>query len=327
MSRGVIVAAEIAEASGVEWEAAMLFAAGDRAALRRHLETEAHKDHAEAWRLMFGLDRLAGDETAFEDRALEYAVRFESLPPVWVSPRDALGGNAPAERVAVRSMTPDGLMQVLIRLEKPEPVVLDFGLVKRIDIAGCELLALGLRERLEQRHATTVANVERIVTGIRQSRIAARNGATDSKPAWLFVLVADQLLGKREDFEKDARHFRETYGETLEWQAADPPASDSRDPTFVHAGHDLSLCDAAWFAALEKIKPKATVDFAATRTASLDAAHAFVVGVARRRRRNYRLVRERVAASAARVHRRPAIHAPVRSRRGAGMKPRAGALP
>lgn len=278
--------AELGEIGRVEWEAAMLFAADDRAALKQFLEAQARDERPEAWRLLFGLDRLNGDEESFESRALDYAVKFEISPPLWVAAgADAAEGPA-GEWFAVESMIPDDLMAVLLRLDKPEPVALDFGAVKRIEVAGCELLAQGMRERLQKRRATSLRNVERIVAGIRQNRLASANANADAKAAWLFVLVAQQLLGKRDEFERDAAQYRKTFGEFVEWHAGESVAGHAvgtaaPDHSAIRVGRDLATCDALWFAALERGAKKATLDFSATRGASLAAAHAFVAGIAR----------------------------------------------
>ena len=46
------IAALLGEANRVEWDAAMLFAAGDHAALRSYLEAQLSQEGADAWRLM-----------------------------------------------------------------------------------------------------------------------------------------------------------------------------------------------------------------------------------------------------------------------------------
>ena len=74
-------------------EAAILYASGQGEMAERLLKDILATGNRRAWHMLFDLYCIQSREKDFEQLALEYAMRFETSPPVW----QKLAGNAAAK--------------------------------------------------------------------------------------------------------------------------------------------------------------------------------------------------------------------------------------
>lgn len=119
-----------------------------------------------AWVLLLELLQWAGEQAAFDDRAVEYAVTFEMSPPSWEppAPQRSLAAHAkPKARAgdaellawseAITGANPPQVAELLEFAQARSNVVLDMSTVDRIDFASAGALVNAIH-RLAQQHKT-----------------------------------------------------------------------------------------------------------------------------------------------------------------------------
>jgi len=137
-----------------------------RAALESAVNEEAREAGEGAWVLLLELLQWLGEQAAFDDRAVEYAVTFEMSPPSWepaskghvMPPRKAkTRGANDAELLpwtdAVTGSTPTQVKELLDFAQTRSNVVLDMTSVERVDFASAGALVNAI-QRLGQQHKT-----------------------------------------------------------------------------------------------------------------------------------------------------------------------------
>jgi anti-anti-sigma regulatory factor len=205
-------------------ETAILFANGQsQEALARICEAIATDDlgawHLQAWLMLFDLQQHLGMRTEFEDRALEFVVRFERSPPVWSDPPPPApttpatlrtgGAGHVALTGGLTAASAPAIEHLRRMLEKQPRLRLDLGRLNGIDGAGARLLLDTLttaRKARKDLYFTGEAELLRLV----QAQAAAGDRGAD--PAlWLLALEIAQQLGDESRYEDLALEYTVTY--------------------------------------------------------------------------------------------------------------------
>ena len=212
----VVTEIESSFAPGVE-DAAMLYANGRTDEAINHLKMFIHRTPEEEslWLMLFDLYWVSQQQQEFEKLAMEYAVKFEKSPPVWVAcglPKFTNTGK-PAPVV-----TSDGqLFSLKGRLDQhmadrihllqeaasKGAIQLDLSGITEVMPEGCILLQVALVKLQKQRSKLQIASGALI--GLLQKYVAdAASGATEP---WLLLMQLYQLQGKQTEFEDLAIAF------------------------------------------------------------------------------------------------------------------------
>jgi anti-anti-sigma regulatory factor len=216
-------------------EAAVLFANGQTADAYARLTKALQGEDLGAWTLqvwlmMFDVLQHLGKKAEFEERSLEFVVKFERSAPVWVDvpaapkPNPALrtGGAATVSLTGTLGAQSASALEQLRKAADRQPRLrLDFAKLQGIDPAGCALL-------LQTLHAFKAGKKEVWLTGeatiIRLLREAAKAGdASVDKHVWLLLLELHQMLGLQNEFEEAAVDYAVTY-------EVSPPSWEPRPP-------------------------------------------------------------------------------------------------
>jgi anti-anti-sigma regulatory factor len=258
-------------------ETAILFANGQaQEALTRVGEAITNEDlgpwHLQAWLMLFDLLQHLNMRAEFEERTLQFVVRFERSPPVW---SDALppaptptmlrtgGSGHVALTGGLTSASAPAIEHLRRMLEKQPRLRLDLGRLDGIDGAGARLLLdtlAGARKAKKELYFTGEAELLRLVEA------QASAGDRKVEPAlWLLALEIVQQLGDETRYEDLALEYTVTYEVSPPaWEqvtargpvAVDPVVAGGPDgaETFVvegdiAGGSDLFLAELEAFAA------------------------------------------------------------------------------
>jgi ABC-type transporter Mla MlaB component len=180
--------------------------------------------------MLFDLYCADSREADFEALALDYAVRFESSPPVWRA-RTAPTAAASDSRFDLPGLlsrtNADELAADLAGIAHDVPVTLDFSRVDTVDEGGADATTRLLETCRKQTRTLCLVGVERLLP-----LLADLLCATQSKPAhWLLLLTLYQLLGQEDDFENTAVDYAVRFEVSPpSWGAARPVESRPVDP-------------------------------------------------------------------------------------------------
>ena len=134
-----------------------------------------------AWLLLLELLQWQGDQVAFDDRAVEYAVTFEMSPPSWEPPASAgpagpsaqVGSGTTAEDLdaiawsgEVTGASPRALTTVLDVAQSRATVLLDLAKLERIDFAAAAALVNAVNRLATQRKTLQIAGATAIVRAL-----------------------------------------------------------------------------------------------------------------------------------------------------------------
>ncbi|MEQ1592045.1 MAG: STAS domain-containing protein [Thiobacillaceae bacterium] len=195
----------VQESSGVPQtaidEAAIFYASNQIDATEEALTSLLTSDDVRAWHMLFDLYRILGREKDFEQIALDYAVRFETSPPVWRSPKLKKTLAAPASTHAFPALldvvSVEALNLALAGADKSSPVLLDFARIQLVDEKGADACIATLEAARKTKRKLQVSGVDRLI-----QLLLDLNRATQSRPVhWLFLLQLYQLLGRQNEFE------------------------------------------------------------------------------------------------------------------------------
>lgn len=216
-------------------EAAVLFANGQTAEAYARLKKALEGEDLGAWKLqvwlmMFDVLQQLGKKAEFEERSLEFVVKFERSAPVWVdlppapkqNPALKTGGAATVALTGTLGAQSAAALDQLRKAAERQPRLrLDFAKLQGIDPAGCKLL-------LETLRAFKAAKKEVWLTGeatiLRLLRAAAKAGDTSvDAAAWLLLLELYQMVGMQNEFEEAAVDYAVTYEVSPPSWEAPPP--------------------------------------------------------------------------------------------------------
>lgn len=237
---------------GIE-ETAILFANGQaEEALARIADAIALDDlgawKLRAWLMLFDLYQHLGKRAEFEERALDFVVRFERSPPVWTDPPPPVpapstirtggaghvaltGGLTAASALAVEHLRR--------MLDKQPRLRLDLGRLNGIDGAGARLLLDTLtyaRKSGKGMYFTGESDLLRLI------QAQAPSGDRGADPAlWLLALEIAQQLGDEARYEDMALEYTITYEVSPpSWEKVVPrgPVAEAPSAHVTSAGGD-----------------------------------------------------------------------------------------
>ncbi len=206
--------------------AAVIYANGDSQTAERTLRGSLIGDGRNqrmTWWMLLDLYQAGGREQDFESIAIDYAIHFETSPPVWKkdSAAQQFVGVTPTEAfTGVLGAAIQPQLQRLRDCSANSPVLrLEFGGVRGAGPDGCAVLLDGLRALRGTRSELVLGNADTLIAVLRPLLTIGNRGA--SQIPWLLVLELLQLTDRAKEFEETAMDFRVTF-------EAEPPAFTSR---------------------------------------------------------------------------------------------------
>jgi len=213
----VVTEIESSFAPGIE-DAAMLYANGrtEEAINVVKMFIQQSPDEDSLWLMLFDLYWVSRQQQEFEQLAMEYAVKREKSPPVWVSGAvcKVPGNTGSSGKVQV----PDGQLfslkgrldqhmadriQLLLEAASKGGIQLDLSGITEVTPEGCTLLQAALVKLQKQQSRLQIASGA--LVGLLQQYVA---NVKDSAPEqWLLLMQLYQLQGKQAEFEDLAIAF------------------------------------------------------------------------------------------------------------------------
>lgn len=211
MGMGLGMGIVVEEASGAPQsavdEAAILYASGQAESAERTLKSILDANDRRAWLMLFDLYRIQGREKDFEQQALDYALRFETSPPLW--PQVGEGGAESAVPQASAQLELPGLLNQdaaqklgggLAECDLQAVVRIDFSRIEMVDETGAADCTRLLEKARKDKRKLQVVGVERLIALLQDL-----NRATHSRPVhWLLLMELYQVLGNQDEFENCA---------------------------------------------------------------------------------------------------------------------------
>ncbi|MCZ7565554.1 MAG: hypothetical protein M5U08_18655 [Burkholderiales bacterium] len=204
-------------------EGAILFANGQADQALARLEAALADDMLGAWQLqvwlmLFDLYQHLGQKARFEERALDFVMKFERSPPVWTEARKAekaqsvmrTGGAAQIALSGTLSAASANVLEQMRKVAERQPKLrVDFARLQGVDADGCRLL-------LEALKALKKARKDVYFSGEAQAFKVLREAAKPGEPAtdqviWQLLLELYQQLDMQNEFEESAVDFAVTY--------------------------------------------------------------------------------------------------------------------
>ena len=189
-------------------EAAILFASNHPESAEALLKSTLATNDPRTWHMLFDLYRLQTREKDFEKLAIDYALRFETSPPVWKSvTSQRTADEAKAASAALPSLL-DAKACANLRTELAQAphnatIRLDFSRIEMVDEAGAGQCAEILANSQKIKHTFQVSGVDRLIQLLQDLNRAKHTRAAH----WLLLLELFQLLGRKEDFEDLAVNY------------------------------------------------------------------------------------------------------------------------
>lgn len=190
-------------------EAAILFASNHPESAEALLKSTLATNDPRTWHMLFDLYRLQTREKDFEKLALDYALRFETSPPVWKGGKTE---RAPAAETQAASASLPSLLDAkacanlrteLAQAPNNATIRLDFSRIEMVDEAGAGQCAEILANSQKIKHKFQVSGVDRLIQLLQDL-----NRAKHTRSAhWLLLLELFQLLGRKDDFEDLAVNY------------------------------------------------------------------------------------------------------------------------
>ena len=238
-------------------EAAILYASGQTDMTEHLLQGVLGTGDRRAWHMLFDLYAIQNREKDFEQLALDYAMRFESSPPVWVKS----GGDTPAntDQAQAASLELPGLLDKnatatlrdgIAATDKNAVVRIDFSHIEMVDESGASECTQILAASRKAKRKLQVSGVDRFIALLQDLLRATHSRAVH----WLLLLELYQTLGQQDNFENlavdYAVHFEVSPPSWSEVQAAvvvqaAPAAKPSQDDALQLAGEITPANDSA----------------------------------------------------------------------------------
>lgn len=190
-------------------EAAILFASDKAEAAETLLKSILATNDQRTWHMLFDLFRLQSREKDFEKLALDYALRFETSPPVWKGVKKA---QAPVVETQAASASLPSLLDAkacsnlrteLAQAPHNATIRLDFSRIEMVDEAGASQCAEILANSQKVKHKFQVSGVDRLIQLLQDLNRAKHTRAAH----WLLLLELFQLLGREDEFEDLAVNY------------------------------------------------------------------------------------------------------------------------
>lgn len=257
MDSGIVVEETTGAPQSPVDEAAILYASGQSDMAERVLRGVLATGDRRAWHMLMDLYCIQNREKEFEQLAVDYAMRFETSPPVWQKPAPEAGA-AKAHQAQTATLELPGLLdrsaaavlrEGIASAAQNDVVQIDFSRIAMVDEAGADecLQILGAARKTKRK--LRISGVDRLIA-LLQDLIRA----TQSRAAhWLLLLELYQTLGQQQNFEDlavdYAVHFEVSPPSWADVQAAEVIQAAPTEPTDdalrlsgeIAPGHDSAL--------------------------------------------------------------------------------------
>lgn len=202
-------------------EGAVLFANGQAEEALQRVKTALAKEALGAWKLqvwlmLFDLLQHLGRRAEFEELALEFAVKFERSPPLWVEPpprAPAAAGGRSAANVSLSgtlgAQSENAFRQLEKAAEKQTRLKLDFTRLQGVEPEGARLLLATLKQLRAAKKEVVLGGEAQLVKALRERALAG--DASVDQAVWLVLLDVYQQLGQMAEFEEAAVDYAVTY--------------------------------------------------------------------------------------------------------------------
>jgi ABC-type transporter Mla MlaB component len=235
MENGFVVEETSGAQSPVD-EAAILYASGQSDVAERLLRSVLTTGDRRAWHMLFDLYGIQGQEKEFEQLALDYAMRFETSPPLWQKTESSAAKSKQADAATLElpslldKTAADTLSAGLEATPKNAVVQIDFSRIAMIDEAGAEKCAHILSTARKAKRKLKISGVDTMIALLQDL-----NRATHSREVhWLLLLELYQTLGQQGNFEDlavdYAVHFEVSPPSWTEVKAAEVVQAKPAEP-------------------------------------------------------------------------------------------------
>jgi len=254
-----ILCIEVEEGSGVDVppaieEAAILYANGQTEESRARAQKALDGEDLGAWKLqmwlmLFDVLQQLGRKSEFEEKALDFVVKFERSPPVWVdaptaavrqNPALRTGGLAAISLTGVLAASSAGAFDQLKKAAERQPKLrLDFAKLQGVEPAGCTLLRDALRTFKAAKKDIYLTGEARVFQLLRE--VAKAGDASVDQAVWSLLLDLYQMLGLQNEFEEAAVDYAVTYEVSPpSWETPPPRPKplEVSQPIAVEGGDD-----------------------------------------------------------------------------------------
>lgn len=201
----------------------------------------SHPEEKLAWRLLLELHESEADQSAFEQRALAYAQRFETSPPPWQLP-DLTAYPASEDRFPVlsfRGKLTAGCLPMLAQLFQLgcqyRRCHLTFFSVTEADLAGCTALLRTLDAWRQQSCDVRLRQGDVLTKKIRQLIVPGRRDPDDA--AWRLLMESLWLMQATAAYEAVCIDYSITY------EISPPPPPSLRSITLAPHESDADSSD------------------------------------------------------------------------------------
>ena len=231
-SSGIVVEESSGAPQSPVDEAAILFASGQADMAERLLKDVLTTGNRRAWHMLFDLYGIQNREKEFEQLALDYAMRFETSPPVW----QKMGGSGATkpQQAQTASLDLPGLLdrnaaatlrEGIAATAKNDVVRIDFSRIAMVDESGADECAKTLAAARKAKRKLQVSGVDTLIALLQDL-----NRATHSRAVhWLLLLDLYQTLGQQENFEDLAVDY------AVRFEVSPPSWSEVRAAEVVQA--------------------------------------------------------------------------------------------
>lgn len=212
------------EISPIIEEIAILYASDQSKLVEQMLLTAIHDNDLahggrSVWWMLFDLYQVTGKQGEFDSLSIDYASKFETSPPAWVS---ALHRATPIAPTAFSGVTPtvafaglldDSIVKQLQRVQqlsdKKQVFRLEFARVTEVEPSGCALLLRALKTLQKSEHDLIMVGALELAGKIRSIIQIGRRDETDTP--WLLLLEILQLLNLEKEFEEASMDYCITF--------------------------------------------------------------------------------------------------------------------
>lgn len=204
MGGGIVVEEATGAPQSPVDEAAILYASGQTDMAERVLKDVLASGDRRAWHMLIDLYCLQNREKEFEQLAVDYAMRFETSPPVWQKPAQEAAAKVPQAQTATLELpglldrTAASALREGIAATAPGDVVqIDFSRIAMVEEAGADECVQVLAAARKAKRKLRISGVERLIALLQDL-----SRATQSRAAhWLLLLELYQTLGQQQNFE------------------------------------------------------------------------------------------------------------------------------
>ena len=203
-SSGIVVEENSGAPQSPVDEAAILYASNQIDMAERMLKEVLATGDRRAWLMLFDLYCIQNREKDFEQLALDYAVRFESSPPVWQ--KNNGGGAAKTQKTEAAALELPGLLDKnaaatlragIAATDKKAVVLINFSRIEIVDESGADECAKILSDARKAKRKLQVSGVDRLIALLQDLNRATLSRAVH----WLLLLELYQTLGQEALFE------------------------------------------------------------------------------------------------------------------------------